>query len=584
LLLPGLIPRPFIDDLLARTDIVEVISRRLQLKRQGREFSACCPFHNEKTPSFYVNPNKQFYHCFGCGASGTALTFLMEYEHLGFVEAVEELAKAQGMTVPHEGGERSARRDSHHSDSDLMLKIARLYQQQLKNSSIAIEYLRQRGLSGEICQDFAIGYAPEGWDFLLRTFANDRDALLRQGMVIEAEGRTWDRFRSRITFPIRNRKGQVIAFGGRIIGDGKPKYLNSPETTQFHKGQELYGLYEVLQAQRNITRLLVVEGYMDVVALAQHGIRYAVATLGTSVTPEHLQLMFRYCDDIIFCFDGDRAGREAAWRALNNALPLMQGDKQLRFMFLPEGEDPDSLVRQEGRDDFESRYAQALTLSDYLFDRIREGSDLSRMDGRVRYLKQVAPLVKQIPPGIYRQMIIEELATIGKMSIPELSQGLQLAATGQQLRRQPPPSHARERQRPSLIRTAIACLIQQPRLAQQVTTLNTLRQLQLPGIDLFVRLVELTQAEPDITLPSILEYFRDEDAGRHLAKLASHPLISDEATDIGSEFAGALHELERQSWRQRHDELMLKLGREGVSPEEAAEYQQLIQRMRQGRN
>ncbi len=357
----GLIPQSFIDDLMNRIDIVEVIDGRVPLKKTGREYTACCPFHNEKTPSFTVSPTKQFYHCFGCGAHGTAIGFLMEYEHLSFPESVEELARLAGVPMEYEGPSPNepVRRKKDESLYDLLAKVDQYYRQQLRQhpqSRRAVDYLKQRGVSGEIAAEFGLGFAPPGWDNLERQLgqsAEVREKLVSTGMLIKKDsGGSYDRFRDRIMFPIRDRRGRTIAFGGRILpdnqekGDKPPaKYLNSPETPLFHKGQELYGLYEARQALRDITRLMVVEGYMDVVALAQYGIRYAVATLGTATTEEHLHKLFRLTPEIVFCFDGDRAGREAAWRALNNALPVMREGRQIRFMFLPDGEDPDSYVR-----------------------------------------------------------------------------------------------------------------------------------------------------------------------------------------------------------------------------------------------
>ncbi|MEW8281341.1 MAG: DNA primase, partial [Candidatus Thiodiazotropha taylori] len=345
----GKIPTHFIDQLLNRVDIVDVINRRVTLKKAGKEFQACCPFHDEKTPSFTVSPSKQFYHCFGCGAHGSAIGFLMEYDNLGFVEAVEELAQSAGLEVPREGGNEQG--PDLRPLYELMEKTARFYQHQLKHhaeSPAAVDYLKSRGMSGQIAASYGIGFAPPGWDNLTGTLGSDKASLERLnkcGLLSESNGKQYDRFRNRIIFPIRDPRGRTIGFGGRVLGDDKPKYLNSPETPLFHKGRELYGLYEARQANREISNLLVVEGYMDVVALAQHNIQNAVATLGTATTHEHLELIFRNCPEVIFCFDGDRAGRDAAWKALNTSLPLMRDGREVRFLFLPQGEDPDTQVR-----------------------------------------------------------------------------------------------------------------------------------------------------------------------------------------------------------------------------------------------
>lgn len=375
----GLIPQSFIDDLLNRTDIVEVVSSRIQLKKTGKNYSACCPFHKEKTPSFTVSPDKQFYYCFGCGAGGNALGFVMDHDQLEFPQAVEELAKRAGMDVPRE--ERGGRGHTPRQPTDsplypLLSAAAEFYKQALKSHparKAAVNYLKGRGLTGEIARDFGLGFAPPGWDNLLKHLGGDNlqlKAMLDAGLLVENSdtGKRYDRFRDRVMFPIRDSRGRIIAFGGRVLGDDKPKYLNSPETPVFHKGQELYGLYEARQKNRDLDEIMVVEGYMDVIALAQQGIRNAVATLGTATSEEHIKRLFRLVPSILFCFDGDQAGRKAAWRALESVLPNLQDGKRVRFLFLPEGEDPDSLVRAEGEDAFRARITQqAQPLAEYFF-------------------------------------------------------------------------------------------------------------------------------------------------------------------------------------------------------------------------
>ncbi len=383
----GHIPRSFIDDLLARLDIVDIIDARVKLKKKGKNYGACCPFHNEKTPSFSVSQEKQFYHCFGCGVHGNAIDFIMEFERLEFVEAIEELASYLGLDVPREqrsggGGQFQSGPQASSSEKrslyDLMGSISQFYRNQLKlpASKVAIEYLKDRGLSGEIVQKFGIGYVADEWDLVRKNFGQNKDnqdMLVTGGMLIENEkGNRYDRFRGRIMFPIRDRRGRVIGFGGRVLGDGTPKYLNSPETPIFHKGKELYGLYEVLQAYREPPRILVVEGYMDVVALAQYGVDYSVASLGTSTTGDHIQMLFRQTNTVVCCYDGDRAGKEAAWRALENALQYLKTGNTLKFLFLPDGEDPDSYVRKYGKQAFEQQIEQATPLSSYLFDNLIE--------------------------------------------------------------------------------------------------------------------------------------------------------------------------------------------------------------------
>ncbi|MFO1295074.1 MAG: DNA primase [Rubrivivax sp.] len=414
----GRIPQGFIDELIARADIVELIGERVPLKKSGREFKACCPFHDEKTPSFWVSPDKQFFHCFGCGAHGTALGFLIQYDQLAFPEAVEELARRVGMEVPREAG--SAQRSAASEGLTEMLgRVAGFYAEQLDANQRAQQYLRGRGLTPETLQRFRIGYAPDAWQELLHRFGateESRRALLAAGLVIARERPApgqepyYDRFRDRVMFPIRDARGRVIAFGGRVLDRGEPKYLNSPETALFHKGRELYGLYEVRQARLPLKRLLVVEGYMDVARLHQSGIHYAVATLGTATTAEHLKRAFRLVSEIVFCFDGDRAGRAAAWRALQNVLPEAQDGREIRFLFLPEGEDPDSLVGKEGREAFEQRIAGALPLSEYLLGQLRTEVDLAHADGRARYVALARPLLARLGTGVYRELLIERLA------------------------------------------------------------------------------------------------------------------------------------------------------------------------------
>ena len=419
----GLIPQQFINDLLDRTDIVEVIDSRVSLRKTGRNYSALCPFHNEKSPSFSVNPDKQFYYCFGCGAGGNVLSFLMEYERLDFRDAVEDLARRAGLEIPEERAidpKAEKLRKSLYAHLD---RAQRFYQHQLRKHSErdkAINYLKNRGLSGEIAKQFLVGYAPPGWDNLHQTLVSstdDEQQLIEGGMLIKKDNGkgSYDRFRDRIIFPIRDSRGRTIAFGGRVLGDEKPKYLNSPESPIFHKGRELYGLYEAKQANRNLERVLIVEGYMDVVALAQFGITYAVATLGTATSDTHLTKLFRQVSEVIFCFDGDQAGRQAASRALDNALPLMEDGRQIRFLFLPEGEDPDSLVRSEGKDAFEQRLDSAQPLTDYFFDSIARNINTGALDGKARLAKLALDKMQAMPRGLLYQMMVDQLAKLTEM-------------------------------------------------------------------------------------------------------------------------------------------------------------------------
>ena len=416
----GRIPQYFLDDLLARVDIIDVVDQRVKLKKTGRNYSACCPFHKEKTPSFSVSPDKQFYYCFGCGASGNAIGFLMDFDHIDFPEAVDTIAGQLGLEVPHEQGPK--RRGPDNSELyTLMDKAVEHFDRQLKHhnqSPRAAHYLKQRGLNAETCKAFGIGFAPPGWDNLQKELATSPEKekqLITTGMLVhnEESNRIYDRFRDRIMFPIKDSRGRYIAFGGRVLGDEKPKYLNSPESPIFHKGRELYGLYEARQANRKLNRVIVVEGYMDVVALAQQGISNSVATLGTATTPDHMQKLFKVVPEVVFCFDGDDAGRRAAWKALESTLPQMEDGRQARFLFLPQGEDPDSMVRKEGPEQFTQRIKdQTLSLDNFLFRDLEDGLDLNTMDGRARLAKLAQPYLKQLPEGMFHQLLIKKLSDI----------------------------------------------------------------------------------------------------------------------------------------------------------------------------
>ena len=431
----GLIPQSFIDDLLNRTDIVDVVSSRVQLKKAGKNLTACCPFHKEKTPSFSVSPDKQFYYCFGCGAGGNALGFIMDHDNLDFPQAVEELAKAAGMEVPREEGGRG-HKPRQPTDSPLypLLEAAgEFYRQALKSHPTrrsAVEYLKGRGLSGEIARDFGLGYAPPGWDNLFKHLSSDtlqQKAMIDAGLLIEnaESGKRYDRFRDRVMFPIRDSRGRVIAFGGRVLGDDKPKYLNSPETPVFHKGQELYGLYEARKFNRNLDEIIVVEGYMDVIALAQQGLSNAVATLGTATSEEHLKRLFRVVPSVLFCFDGDQAGRNAAWPALEATLSSLQDGRKARFLFLPEGEDPDTLIRAEGTDAFRARINQhAQPLADYFFQQLTEEADPRSLEGKAHMATLAAPLIEKVPGANLRALMrnrLKEITGLDNHQVEQLS-------------------------------------------------------------------------------------------------------------------------------------------------------------------
>ncbi|CAA0095203.1 DNA primase [Zhongshania aliphaticivorans] len=428
----GRIPQYFIDDLLSRVDIVDVINRRVSLKKTGKNYSACCPFHEEKTPSFSVNPDKQFYYCFGCGAAGNAVGFIMDYERQDFPSAIESLAHVAGLEVPREelSPQQQIKQERRKTIYDLMEQVSAHYQKQLRvspQSQRAVDYLKRRGLSGRIARDFNIGFAPPGWDNLLNTFGNtdeQKQQLIDAGMLIEKEdGKLYDRFRDRIMFPIRDNRGRVIAFGGRVLGDDKPKYLNSPETDIFQKNRELYGLYHARQNNRHLEQLLIVEGYMDVVALAQHGIMTGIATLGTASNTEHLRTAFRYASELIFCFDGDAAGRKAAERALENALPVMEDGRRIRFLFLPEGDDPDSVVNRDGAAGFQKLLAKATPLERYFFESLHEQTDPDTLEGKARLSKLALPKLLMLPDGVFRQLMLDSLAErtgLSRQSVDQL--------------------------------------------------------------------------------------------------------------------------------------------------------------------
>lgn len=420
------LPQAFIDQVLDRTDIVDVVDRRVKLKKAGKNYSACCPFHEEKTPSFSVNPDKQFYYCFGCGAGGNALGFIMEYERMDFREAIELLAHSAGIEMPPEEADNAPQVDNQKPLYESMERATKLYEgflRQHKDRKSVVDYLKRRGLSGEIARDFRLGFAPEGWDNLMQTLADEEsiEHALTVGLLIENDkGRKYDRFRDRVIFPIVNQRGKVIAMGGRVLGDGKPKYLNSPETPLFSKSHELYGLHHIRKFAKNLSRIVVVEGYMDVIALAQFGIHYAVATLGTSVGKPHLEALFRRVEQVVFCFDGDEAGRKAAFRGMEAALPMMEDGRGVKFLFLPEGEDPDTVVRNKGPQHLEHLFNTAAPLETFLFEQMGLGIDLATMDGKARLSKLVAPYLNQIPDGVFKTLLFKSLAERTDMDVDSL--------------------------------------------------------------------------------------------------------------------------------------------------------------------
>ncbi|ORM66254.1 DNA primase [Pantoea rodasii] len=574
----GRIPRVFINDLLARTDIVDLIDARVKLKKQGKNYHACCPFHNEKTPSFTVSGEKQFYYCFGCGAKGNAIDFLMNHDRLDFVESVEELATQHGLEVPYEAGNGPSPMERHQRQSlyQLLEGLDGFYQQSLRNpqATSAQNYLATRGLSQEVIDHFAIGFAPAGWDNVLKRFGQqkeDRESLMEAGMLVSNDsGRTYDRFRDRVMFPIRDKRGRVIGFGGRVLGNDTPKYLNSPETPIFHKGRQLYGLYEAQKNHPQPARLLVVEGYMDVVALAQFGIDYAVASLGTSTTAEHVQLLFRSTDTVICCYDGDRAGREAAWRTLETALPYMNDGRQLRFMFLPDGEDPDTLVRKEGKEAFEARMEQAMPLSTFLFDSLMPQVDLSTRDGKTKLATLALPLISQIPGETLRIYMRQNLGNkLGILDDNQLDKLMPKLAESGAAPTAPPLKR-------TTMRVLIALLVQNPQFAAIVPTLDGLEQSKMAGLPLFVEIVSRCTENPGLTTGQLLELYRGTEFSQPLETLATwnHMIVDEEAEAV---FQDSLASLYDSALEQRLEALIARDRTEGLSAAERREFWALSQ-------
>ncbi|MGH8060477.1 MAG: DNA primase [Pseudoxanthomonas sp.] len=562
----------FIDDLLARTDIVEVIGTRVPLKRQGKEYSARCPFHDERSPSFTVSQTKQFYHCFGCGAHGTAISFLMNYDRLEFLDAVDELAKRVGMEVPKETQKRNETDDGRDMYAALDA-AAKFFQRQLEENDKAKTYLDQRGVDESIRTQFSIGYAPDGFSALKDALGTDerRIKLLdKTGMLSRSDnGRVYDKFRDRVMFPIHDRRGRVIAFGGRVLQkDDGPKYLNSPETPLFHKGRELYGLWQVRQANQKIERLVVVEGYMDVVSLFQYGVTQAVATLGTATTPDHAELLFRNSPDVYFCFDGDAAGQRAAWKALESVLPRMKDGRQAFFLFLPDGEDPDSIVRSEGAAGFDQRLQQATPLSQFFYDELGKDVKLSTLDGKARLAERAKPLLAQIPDGAFGDLMRQRLGEITGVGV---RQAQALPEKPKPVSRAPVATQKR-----SLVRGAISVLLQQPSLGLSLVPPYGFRELQQPGVELLVELLSLVHARPEISTGALLQHFAERDELVALQKLASHALPGNE-TIWRMELHDAVAQLERQTVEQRIEELQAKNRDGGLDEADKYELRALLQ-------
>ncbi len=603
----GRIPDSFLDDLVVRSDIVEVIGARVPLKKAGREFKACCPFHNEKSPSFWVSPDKQFYHCFGCGAHGTVIGFLMQYEKMEFLDAVADLAQRAGLELPREA---QAPRDPGTADlHDVMSLAARFFEQNLADNARARAYVAARGIDAKTASGFGLGYAPDAWDALLKRFGThdeERRRLFQVGLIVErshggertdggerTEGGQraagfYDRFRDRLMFPIRDSRGRFIGFGGRVIDKGEPKYLNSPESPLFHKGRELYGLYEAKAARRDFKRLMIVEGYMDVVRLHQAGITYAVATLGTATTQEHLNKIFKMTSEVVFCFDGDGAGRRAAQRAMENALALAQDGHEFKFMFLPEGHDPDTLVASEGAEAFESRLQSALPLSEYLVQQLSSEVDLGHDEGRAKLKDLAVPLFARMPDGIYREMVLERLAR--HVGMPAAALRKKIVAAGETAR----TAHGHSRAdggaptvrgfpgrtsagRGNLLSQAITLVVHHPAAARLVHNAEALGSVNRPGFPVLKELLEQASGMQNPSTAMLLERWRDRPEYARLSELAmAEPMVA-EAQAAAQELQMAVEKLlEEYGPGRRVDELLRKAEELGLNFDEKTELSLLL--------
>jgi len=571
------IPREFIELLLAKIDIVDLINTQIPLrKKSGSNYFARCPFHNEKSASFSVSQQKQFYYCFGCGAHGNAIDFMMQHERLSFPEAIETLARTAGMEVPKVAG-GAKKDDSLPALYALMTEVTRYYHEQLRGAKHAIAYLKNRGISGQIAKQFLLGYAPASFHQILDHFGKtdaDKKKLLDTGLIIKKdEGGYFDRFRDRIMFPIHDYRGRIIGFGGRILEKGEPKYLNSPETALFQKGHELYGLFEALRANRKLDKILVVEGYMDVVALFQHEITYAVATLGTATTAHHINRLTRYVTEIIFCFDGDEAGRNAAWRALQVLFPLMQDNLQIRFLFLPDGEDPDSLVRKEGKAAFEARINSASSLSAFFFLTLSRQSDLGTIEGRARFASSALTFIKQVPSAILPEILLEELAKRARVDVTELKQQIRNPAASLQIPVAiPEPEISKPKLKPAM-QIALALLVQNPQLAKSVKT--SLPQGNLLGLNFLHRLLDVISLQPEINTAALIESWRGQKEENFVKNLACWEHSIPEA-GITHEFLGTLRQLNLLIIEDEINRLLSKASEGELADEEKQELSRWI--------
>lgn len=571
----GRIPREFIDDLLTRVDVVDLIDSHVPLKKSGHNYFARCPFHNEKSPSFSVSRPKQMYHCFGCGAGGNALSFLMDYLHLNYVEAIEELADFAGIEIQRETHFQSRpikpAANSLKNIYQLLTEVSQFYQRQLQTpANEAVSYLKHRGISSQIAQEFGLGYAPNQWHQLIQYFSPK--GLTDAGLLVNSEsGQQYDRFRHRLMFPIKDKRGRVIGFGGRVLDDSKPKYLNSPETTVFAKGHHLYGLYELLQKQTKPEQIVIVEGYMDVIALAQFGFSQAVATLGTATSKDHLDLLFRFCNKLIFCFDGDDAGRKAAWRAVETVLPSLKDGREVKIMLLPTQHDPDSLVREQGLDGFQRQLTAAYPLIDYLFDQLTLGIDLTRSEAQARLAQQLKPYLDQLPEGFLKQLTLQRLHQFNR-SLADLV----FSRTSTILTEQSRPLTQRYNQSLSIIETIVAILLQYPHFLDYIAEkLLIWDQITLPDLECLRGLVwQMVEYQP-LTTHLIVELYRGHPDEARIRMLATWPLLFANS-NVEAEFQGAVHQLMIQVNKATITALMAKGSQSRLTVEEKSRLAKLL--------
>jgi DNA primase len=586
-----MIPQEFIQSLLGRVDIVDVVDRHVKLKKAGANFQACCPFHNEKTPSFSVSPTKQFYHCFGCGAHGNAIGFLMEYQGLAYPEAIRALAETVGMPVPETRGARVKSGEAQSPGLGArMLDALNYYRAELKKSKVAIDYLKGRGLSGEIAARYGLGYAPDGWQNLEAVFPDYATGPLKDtGLVIDSDpgegaekkSRRYDRFRHRVMFPILDARGNVIGFGGRVIGEGEPKYLNSPETPLFEKGRELYGLYQARRAIRDANQVLVVEGYMDVVALAQHGVENAVATLGTATTPMHLAKLLRLADNVVFCFDGDNAGRKAAWRALEVSLPVLADGKVVSFLFLPREDDPDTYVRREGREGFQAAVAGAKPLSQFLFAELAAGGDMTSEEGRARFVAQARPLLSQIEAPALGAMLRRRLAELAQLSAGEVDALIPPRLA--EKRSTPPPERTVRRNSSHPVRL-LALLFNNPSLVARAP------ESELVGLGADMGTLRAVSAffreDRSRNAAMASAYFEGSEHSQLISEAMQEPLLKQAESpdfDEGAEVDGIIERFRQGRLGRRKDALLERLKAGTATEAEQAEYHELHARLATGR-